>query len=95
MSDLNRIKGLILSMMKTTPEMKKAITKVINAIDSDLDVQGYAPGSDVDLALYELDQALIEYDENINNPKQDDSDIIVNKTKRKPFSVDDDDESQE
>lgn len=92
MSDLNRIKGLILSMMKTTPEMKKAITKVINAIDSDLDVQGYVPGSDVDLALYELEQALIEYDESINNPPQDDSDIIVNRTKRKPFSLDDDDD---
>lgn len=91
MSELNRVKGLVLSMLKTTPEMKKAITKVINAIDSDLDVQGYVRGLDVDLAFEELDQALIVYDENINNPPHtdDEADIIITTTKRRPFSVED------
>lgn len=83
MSALNNIKGLILSEMKSTnPELKKAITRVINSIDSDLDTEGYKQSSDVDEALDNLDQVLCELDETQTN--NDEGDIVIQRTKTEP-----------
>ena len=80
MSALKQIKGLILNEMKATnPELRKAITNVINSIDSDLDVAGYQQSSDVDTALEELDNVLILAEE--DNKPDEPEDIIFHSNK--------------
>lgn len=82
MSALNRIKGILLFQMKGSPiELKKAILKVVNSIDSDLDVEGYTPSSDVTDAFEELDKVLVEMDELANNPAEDDDPILITRTR--------------
>lgn len=82
MSALNRVKGIILHEMKgSNQELKRAVTKIINAIDSDLDVEGYVQSSDVDEAFSNLDEVLIKLDEPVKQP-DDESDLVFTSRKK-------------
>lgn len=68
MSALVHIKSMILSEMRQThPELKKAIFNVINALDTDLDNNGYTPDTIVEQAIINLDSKIIEIYEPLDN----------------------------
>lgn len=77
MSDLIHLKGVILTHLATTTELKKAVLDLINCIDSDIDEAGGLTENDErDLAIQALDYALIgeaqdEEDEDLNIPNSD------------------------
>ena len=79
---------MLSQMIATHPDLKKAITKVLNSIDSDLDIMGYEQSSDVDDALKELDDVLSTIDISSTG---DDSDLVI-KTKREPIRKGDENE---
>jgi hypothetical protein len=89
------IKGLILSDYKGPIKVKKALLDLINEIDNDLNVGGYEQSSDVDKAVDNLDQSLIEVDmeneEEIVEKKVDEDDE-VDKGYRE---IEDDDDDEE
>lgn len=84
MSALNRIKGLILREMKGTDvNLKKAITRIINSIDTDLDVEGYVQSSTVDEAFNNLDEVLISQANDNEVQEEDDiTDLVISERKR-------------
>lgn len=61
-------------MRKSDPKLKKAIGNVLNELDSDLNVQGYAASSDVEEALSNLDEVIIALDSviDLDQPQQED-----------------------
>lgn len=69
MSALNKIKGLLLNELKgTQPEVRKAILRVFNSIDSDLDIGGYEASSEVDESLENLFTVLSEVNYDNDEP---------------------------
>jgi len=60
MSELINVKGIILSHMEAPAPLKSAVLDVLNAIDNDLDEQGYECSSDVDTAIEALDKVLAD-----------------------------------
>lgn len=63
MSVITQVKSLIVANLNVDKRIKKGVLDLLNAVDNDLSVGGYEPSSDVDMALINLDKALIEVDE--------------------------------
>lgn len=53
---------VFLEMRNSDPRLKAAIGNVLNQVDSDLEVEGYIPSSDVVETLEVLDKVIIELD---------------------------------
>lgn len=66
MSIMSSLRNIIfLEMRNSDPKLKAAIGKSLNAIDSDMEIEGYVPSSDVEQALEELDKVILYLDQDI------------------------------
>lgn len=95
MSIIQQVKGLVISNLEAPKELKEVLLKFLNELDSDLDVGGYVPSSDVDRAILELDAVLVTLDDdqvepNITEVKEDDEDLSA--FQGREISTDDDTE---
>lgn len=88
------VKGIILShMAQGNPKLKAAVADVINQLDHELEISGYQFGTDVETAIENLNNVLIELDE--KEPIVDEVDDEISTSE--DFSlqpIEDDDEDQ-
>lgn len=84
MSSMVQFKNLVISHSTLPKELRVAVTNLMNAIDTDLDIQGYVQSSDVDDAINDLDKALIDFDNLITDAKEEDAIVIQRNTRNDP-----------
>lgn len=88
MSVLLHVKNIIIHNLKMEPEVKKAVSSVLNAIDSDLDEFSYVPTMETDETIEHLDKVLAEeYDVEIEESV---GDVVLERNRR--HNRDEDDE---
>lgn len=66
MSALIHLKHVLLKASNVDPRMQAATLDLLNAINNDLEEQGYEHSSDVDEAIAAFDKVLIEMDEEVH-----------------------------
>lgn len=90
MSVLQHVRGIILSHMTGTPELKEAVMDVVDNVDNDLDKNGYEDvmSDETDEAINKLNKVLIGSDTAAENESE--SDVVI---KRESMLDDDETES--
>lgn len=84
MSVINPIRNIILTELRySNKELREGLVNVLNAIDNDLNIEGYSPSEDVENAILSLDNILISQD-TLPIPEEKEETIILDNKRETP-----------
>lgn len=97
MSKLAELKGYIFAIIPedTKTELRSSLLDCMNAIDSDLDEQGYQHSSDVDEAFEELERVITGEAAEDDIINEDEDEIELTPNDEDEFDSDSDEEEEE
>jgi hypothetical protein len=84
MSVITEVKNVILANLKCEVELKKSIGNFLNTLNTDLDVGGYEPSSEMDEAVEDLNATLLKLDTTETPDEKEESDLVLTKRKTAP-----------